>query len=121
MTDNWDFYFLRVDDKPASIFVDLGIAREAPIKALPFMAYVRLYMTNPRPDGLSSQEEFDALTSIEDAMKKLGGAGGEAYVGRKTNSRQRLAANMTAGKRPSSPERPNETRPLRTCVARSSP
>jgi len=85
MSENWDFYFLRVDDKPASIFVDLGIASEAPIEALPFMAYVRLYMQHPRPDGLSSQEEFDALTSVERAIQRdLAGDGGILYVGRKT-------------------------------------
>jgi hypothetical protein len=85
MSDDWDFYFLRVDDKPASIFVDLGIAPEAPIKTLPFMAYVRIYMKNPRSDGLSSQEEFDALVSIEDAIKEvLIGGDGTLYVGRNT-------------------------------------
>jgi len=30
MTDDWDFYFLRVDDKPASIYVDLGAHGSAP-------------------------------------------------------------------------------------------
>ena len=85
MSENWDFYFLRVDDKPASIFVDLGIASEAPIKALPFMAYVRVYMKHPRSDGLSSQVEFDALTSIEDAIEvSLLDGGGTIYVGRNT-------------------------------------
>lgn len=85
MSDKWDFYFLRVDDKPASIFVDLGIASEAPIKALPFMAYIRVYMQRPSADGLSSQEEFDGLSAIEDAIKAvLTGGDGTVYVGRNT-------------------------------------
>lgn len=86
MSDDWDFYFLRVDDKPASIFVDLGIALEAPIAALPYLAYLRLYMKAPRPDGLSSREEFDALIAIEDAIKAvLVGTAGTRYVGRNTS------------------------------------
>src|SRR5882672_6277035 len=86
MSDDWDFNFLRVDDKPASIFVDLGIAREAPIEALPVMAYIRVYMKNPRSDGLSSQEEFDALRSIEDAIKDVLTDGDKTlYVGRNTS------------------------------------
>src|SRR5882762_7466533 len=85
MSDNWDFYFLRVDDKPASIFVDLGIAREAPIKTLPFMAYIRVYMKHPRFDGLSSQEEFDALRLIERAIEDVLVDGDKTlYVGRNT-------------------------------------
>jgi hypothetical protein len=30
MSDHWNFYALLVDDQPASIFVDLGIAKNAP-------------------------------------------------------------------------------------------
>lgn len=32
MTDDWDFYFCNVDDKPASIDVDLGAVDMLPIK-----------------------------------------------------------------------------------------
>lgn len=68
MTDDWDFYFLRVDDKPASIYVDLGAHDFAPNPKLPYMGYVRLHMREPRNDGLSSNAEFDALVSVEDAL-----------------------------------------------------
>ena len=86
MTDNWDFYFLQVEDKPASMYVDLGAIDVAPVAELPVMAYVRLRMNAPREDGLSSREEFDALVAIEDHLEKqLAGAGG-AYVGRCTTN-----------------------------------
>jgi hypothetical protein len=61
MSNDWDFYSCRVDDKPASIFVDLGIRRDVPLSGRPYMAFVRLFMRAPRPDGLSSQEEFEDL------------------------------------------------------------
>ena len=68
MTDKWDFYFSRVDDRPASIYVDLGAYDSAPNPKLPHMAHVRLHMREARDDGLSSQTEFDALIAIEDAL-----------------------------------------------------
>lgn len=84
MTDNWDFYFLKVDDKPASIYVDLGARDDAPNPELPHMAYVRLHMNAPRDDGLSSREEFDTLAAIEDALTAALLDPETEYVGRCT-------------------------------------
>jgi len=82
----WDFYFLRVDGQPASIYLDLGWGGEAPPPAFPVMAYVRVLMRAPRPDGLSSQEEFDDLIAVEDRLVAALTAGGAAiYVGRNTS------------------------------------
>lgn len=89
MTDNWDFYFLRVDDQPASIFLDLGAFEHAPDPALPNMAYVRLYMQTPRDDGLSAQEEFDALMTLEDHLTSALQNDTTAYVGRCTTDGSR--------------------------------
>lgn len=86
MTDNWDFYFLRVDDKPASIFVDLGIENQAPVSTLRHMAYVRLYQKHPREDGLSSQDEYDMLVQIEDALENALCGNHVGYVGRNTSN-----------------------------------
>ena len=85
MSDDWDFYFCNVDDRPASIFVDLGLAAEAPLPELPVVGYVRIHMRTPRDDGLSSQAEFEALTSVEHALETLQADGAVAYVGRNTS------------------------------------
>ena len=85
MTDDWDFYFCRVDNLPASIFLDLGASKEAPLSTLPVMAYVRIYMQAPREDGLSSQAEFEALKSLEDALESLQSDAAASYVGRNTS------------------------------------
>lgn len=85
MTDDWDFYFCRVEDRPASIFLDLGVAAKAPIESFPVMGYVRVRMRAPREDGLSSQDEFEALTTLEQALEKLQLDGAVAYVGRNTS------------------------------------
>lgn len=86
MSDDWDFYPCLVDSKPASIFLDLGVAQEAPDKRYPIMAYVRLYMRNPREDGLSSSAEFETLASIEDVLvRQLISEDAATFVGRNTS------------------------------------
>lgn len=84
MSDDWDFYFCRVEDRPASIFLDLGVAT-APIESLPVMGYVRVRMRAPREDGLSGQLEFEALTTLEEALERLQLDSAVAYVGRNTS------------------------------------
>ena len=86
MSTDWDFYFCQVDDHPGSIFVDLGIAKEAPVAGYSVMAYVRIYMQMPREDGLSSQSEFETLCALEDALGSLQSENAVLYVGRNTSS-----------------------------------
>lgn len=90
MSDDWDFYALRVDDQPASIFVDLGIRKEAPIKSHFTMAYLRVFMLKPKENGLSSQEEFDDLIALEDQVTAaITQDSSVIYVGRNTSSGNR--------------------------------
>lgn len=87
MSEDWDFYSLLVDGEPASIFFDLGLAADAPILGQPHMSYVRVFMREPRPDGLSSQEEFDRLIAIERSLEaSLDSSQDMTYVGRNTSS-----------------------------------
>ena len=64
----WDFYFSNVDDKLSSIAVDLALNEIAPIENQPNLVWVSIPMNNPRPDGLSSNEESTILADIEDAI-----------------------------------------------------
>jgi hypothetical protein len=87
MTDDWDFYFCLVGDKPASIFVDLGAAREAPTAAYRFMGFVRVRLRDPMPDGLATEAESTALSLVEDRLEEqLTAAGAAVYVGRSTGN-----------------------------------
>src|SRR5215475_7078282 len=87
MTDDWDFYFCRVDDRPASIYVDLGVAKNPPRATYPVMCYVRVAMRNARPDGLSSNDEFESLISLEDRLSdRLTSGGSAVHVGRNTTN-----------------------------------
>jgi len=90
MSSDWDFYFCQVEGRPASIFLDLGIAADAPVASHPHLGYVSVEMRQPRPDGLSSQEEFDALSAIDDSLSAgVAGGGNAFYVGRNTSDGNR--------------------------------
>ena len=69
MSEKWDFYDVTVGGRPAYIFCDLELVSKAPIAALSISAHVRLTMNKPREDGLSSEEEFDTLIQIEEALE----------------------------------------------------
>lgn len=90
MDEDWDFYALRVDDQPASIFVDLALASVAPISRAPTMVCVSVEMRAPRPDGLSSQKEFDKLIAVERSLEAaITRKDGAVYAGRCTNAGHR--------------------------------
>jgi len=90
MSDEWDFYLCQVEGELASIFLDLGIAAEAPTSSHSHMGYVSLTMLQPRTDGLSSQEEFEALVAVEDDLTGTIVTGcGAIYVGRNTSAGHR--------------------------------
>jgi uncharacterized protein (TIGR01619 family) len=51
------------------------------------LAYLKLTLQRPRPDGLSSQEEFESLCQIEDSIDKvLSELNDYHYVGRNTSA-----------------------------------
>lgn len=86
MSDNWDFYFCNIDEKVASIFLDLGIADSAPLKEYQDLAYVRVCMNQPREDGLCSDEETEPLNALEDQLEdRLTADDVAVYVGRSTS------------------------------------
>ncbi|HEY0648244.1 DUF695 domain-containing protein [Phenylobacterium sp.] len=88
--DEWNFYPLKVDNQPASIFLDMSIARRAPVPGYDRMGYLRVIMRKPRDDGLSSSEEFDELVRVEDAIvAEIQQASPTLYVGRNTSSGNR--------------------------------
>ena len=91
MSDNWDFYFCKVDDELASIFVDLGLAHEAPIAQLSHVGSVRIRMRNPRNDGLSSADEAADLKELERALESHVNSSAPAgvLVGRSTSGGNR--------------------------------
>jgi uncharacterized protein (TIGR01619 family) len=64
----WEFYLTNIDGKPGSIYVDLGLRKVAPLTDKPNLVWVSLKLTNPREDGLPSNDESKILWELEDAL-----------------------------------------------------
>jgi uncharacterized protein (TIGR01619 family) len=68
MTDNWKPYLCNVNNKLASILVNLELRQAVPIESKPWLLWVWVYFQLPRPDGLSDSKEAPMLYKIEDAL-----------------------------------------------------
>lgn len=88
--EEWDFYFSNVNDILGSFYVDLGLAKVAPFNGKPNLVWVSVNMNNPREDGLSSNEEFEALLVLEDRLQEsISGRHNSIYAGRLTTDGRR--------------------------------
>ena len=89
-TEDWESYLCNVDDHLSSVFVDLGLAKRAPIAALPNLSWLWIELRYPDERGLSTDREFDALCRFEDALSALISARDDLlYVGRITGQGRR--------------------------------
>jgi hypothetical protein len=68
LSDEWDFYFARINDAPASIFIDLGIRRDVPVEGRPWLLWVWVPLRTPKPDGLATNDEAAVLNEIGTAL-----------------------------------------------------
>ncbi len=88
--EEWDFYFSNVDDIIGSFYVDLGLAKVAPLADKSNLVWISVNMNNPREDGLSSNEEFDTLSAIEDRLQEfVSSKHNSIYAGRLTTDGRR--------------------------------
>ena len=81
LPQNWDFFMCRIEGAPASIRTNLALIEVAPLKGLTQRLQFYIKMQNPRPDGLSSNEEYPILCDIEDAIGEKAGAIGAVLAG----------------------------------------
>lgn len=68
MSGDWDFYFARINDAPASIFLDLGVRGDAPLEKRPWLLWVWVQLKSPKPDGLASNDEALTLNAMGEAL-----------------------------------------------------
>ena len=68
MTENWKPYICNVNDKPASILVNLALRAAVPQVSKPWLLWTWVYFQSPRQDGLSDSKEAPTLYKIEDAL-----------------------------------------------------
>lgn len=67
-SDEWNFYFSAEDGFALSMFLDLALKRQAPVRGMGVCVRVTMHCLKPHDDGFSSDEEFDALSAVEDAL-----------------------------------------------------
>jgi hypothetical protein len=84
MSDQWIFFPCQIGDRPGSIFYDQGISETLDEVAPRELLKVRAVFKQPRPDGLSSNEEYPALAALEDDLSTLTQQHQCLYVGRIT-------------------------------------
>lgn len=90
MSDEWDFYFARVNGAVSSIFVDLGVRPDVPVEKRPWMLWVIVPLQSPNPEGLSTNEEAPRLHEIGEALDaNVSSLCGAQLVGRITGARRR--------------------------------
>lgn len=88
--EDWTSYFSNVDNKYASIALDLGFYKIAPIDKKDYILWVSVEMQSPRNDGLSSNEESETLWKIEDEIvESLQDKYQSLFVGRLTSDGMR--------------------------------
>ncbi len=72
----WASYFCRVEDKPASIRLNLALNNIAPIENYSTRIWFSVKLLNPDENGFTSREEFPTICKIEDdiseAIEKTG-------------------------------------------------
>lgn len=88
---DWDFYQCNVNSKAASICVDLGLKSVAPDPSRSTILCIWVYFQHPNPEnGLSTQQEFETLSNIGDALSDAMASNFSAsFAGRITNDGRR--------------------------------
>ncbi len=62
---DWDFYNVEMDDKSASVMLDLALAPLAPLAGKPRLLWIRVSLLQPDKDGLVQKQELDRLVELE--------------------------------------------------------
>lgn len=79
---DWDFYPCTIDDRPASIFVDLEFARIGPPVGADTHFIARIAMLDLGPHGMGTLEEADTLYALEEKLEEKLAVHEIALVGR---------------------------------------
>ena len=87
--DYWEIYTTYVDDKPAVILVDVGIADKIPLEGMPSLAWLWVHLKSPDEDGFPSEEEDMRLNDLEDLITEALDPFESRYVGRITSDGRR--------------------------------
>ncbi|WP_373231379.1 DUF695 domain-containing protein [Cohnella sp.] len=83
MSDHWDIYFCNIEDKFASIVLDMDVWNEIDKSKFSFPKVVRIPIKKPGESGTPVDDEAELINELEDVLSQK--IGGLAYnVGRMT-------------------------------------
>jgi uncharacterized protein (TIGR01619 family) len=86
MSDNWQTYGCQIDDSPAFVTYDHGLATELDGLKLENLIVISIPIANSNSHGMPSGDEHNQLNAIEDLLLDLFPAGKAVMAGRVTNS-----------------------------------
>jgi uncharacterized protein (TIGR01619 family) len=87
--DHWEIYVTYVDDNPAVILVDIGIANAVPLPGLSKLVWVWVHIRERDEDGFPTEEEDFRLNEVEDLVTECFTELNIRYVGRITTDGRR--------------------------------
>jgi len=82
--NGWQFYKCNVNDELAFVYLDLSLNEFKSKGEYPVVSWYWIKLNMPRDDGLSSEEEFDALVAHEDRVLEMLDSDRAIYAGRIT-------------------------------------
>jgi hypothetical protein len=83
MSDHWEFYFCKINDRIASVFLDVGLRKNIPDQHKQWFLWVNVRLNDVRDDGMPGPQDSEVLKAIEAALVGSVNAGiGARYVGR---------------------------------------
>ena len=88
-SEHWEIYVTYVEDKPAVIMVDIGLAEHFPIADLNQLAWLWVHIASPDEEGFPSEEEDIKLNEVEDHVTEALHGSDARYVGRITTDGRR--------------------------------
>ncbi len=83
--EQWDFYFCRVDDAPASIAMNFWYRNQAPLAEAGTLYWCKLELLVPGDDGMGDGADAELLYPLEEAITKEVMALGLYHVARLRN------------------------------------
>jgi hypothetical protein len=83
--DEWDFYPCKVDERPASIFLNFWFSKNGPVASADTLYWCHIEMLEPGDHGMGTGEDVQELNRIEDIVTGNAEQLGLFHVGRLRN------------------------------------
>lgn len=83
--EEWNFYMTNIEDKLASIYIDLELHKHIPLKEKSNLCWIAIKLNNPTENGLTTNEESKTLFEIEDKILEILNPKNTIYGGRLTS------------------------------------